>query len=99
MWQRRRQRFPMYELNKGPKQPFYNILVAKDGICSNFCAYVAEENLEPDEPTYAPIEHNNLGKYFKKYVENERYIPNDSLSQKYVDDEMHILNMSMMDED
>jgi len=66
-------------LSRKDKQPFYNVLV-EDGSSR----YAADENLEMCSP--CPIQHSEIGKYFKEFSSTRGYLPNAELAQEYPQD-------------
>lgn len=68
------------ELEDGPGQPFYDVLV-DDGSSH----YVAQENLElASNPVW--IHHHAIGRYFYKFS-GAHYIPNEEADTEYPEDE------------
>jgi len=73
----------VHKLQNAVKQPFYNVLGA-DG--SN--RYAAQENLVPIKPV--PVQHPEIGRYFKSFDEKLGYRPNKELTSQFPDEKQTV---------
>ena len=73
----------VHKLQNADKQPFYNVLGA-DG--SN--RYAAQENLVPIKPV--PVQHPEIGRYFKSFDEKLGYRPNEELISQFPDEKQTV---------
>merc|ERR1719495_999421 len=73
----------VHKLQNADKQPFYNVLGA-DG--SN--RYAAQENLVPIKPV--PVQHPEIGRYFKSFDEKLGYRPNKELTSQFPDEKQTV---------